>query len=336
MSKKYASPQNFLVTGALGCIGAWIVHNLVQENVPVTAFDLGTDPHRMQLMMSPEALARVNFVQGDITNLNAVTSVIKEHNISHIIHLAALQVPACKANPALGARVNVVGTINVFEAARQAGLQRVVYASSVAAYGPKEDYAPGKGLNDQGLITHKAPLNPRTLYGVYKQANEGTARVYFQDHGLSSIGLRPYVLYGPGRDQGMTSTPTKAMLAAAAGKPYHITYGGRSGMQYTDDVAKLFIAVARVPFEGAAVYNVRGSVVEMQEVVAAIEAAVPEGHGTISFEPMALPFPDGQEDTPLQELLGTMPYTPLEQGITQTIAVFKEALAQGTLSAEGL
>ena len=72
------------------------------------------------------------------------------------------------------------------------------------------------------------PLLPRTLYGVYKQANESTAKVYYQDHDLSSIGLRPYVIYGPGRDQGMTSTPTKALLAVARGRKLpHQLWGPR-------------------------------------------------------------------------------------------------------------
>lgn len=318
--------KHFLVTGALGCLGSWVVRNLVKDGVAVTAFDLGSDPHRMKLIMSPDEVNAVRFVNGDITDLAALEAVIAGHSVTDVIHLAALQVPSCKANPSPGARVNVVGTVNVFEAARTAGLKRVVYASSVAVYGLREEYA--------DLIQHGDPLRPRTLYGAYKQANEATARIFAWDYGLSSIGLRPYVIYGPGRDQGMTSTPTKAMLAAAAGQPYHITYGGRCGLQYVDDIARMFIEVARVPFEGAEVFNIRGSVVDMAEVIAAIEAAEPVARGTVTFEPSPLPFPDGQDDVPLQALLGTVPHTPLGEGVAKTIALFKEAVAAGTLSPE--
>ncbi len=237
---------------ALGCIGSWIVRDLVRQGARVTTYDLDDNPHRMKLIMTPDELSRVTFARGDITDLDALLALAHDSGVTSIIHLAALQVPACKANPSLGARINVVGTVNVFETARRLGLDRIVYASSVATYGGRENYA-------QSLIQPDDPLMPKTLYGVYKQANEATARVYWADWGVSSIGLRPYVLYGPGRDQGMTSTPTKAMLAAAAGLPYRITYGGRSGMQYTDDVARaFFIAVTSVPFEGAEVYNIRG------------------------------------------------------------------------------
>jgi nucleoside-diphosphate-sugar epimerase len=144
--------------------------------------------------------------------------VVKENAITHIIHLAALQVPFCKAKPSLGAAVNVVGTVNVFEAAKRAGLKQVVYASSVAVYGISEEYP-------DAPLAHDAPHKPRTLYGVYKHANEGSARISYQDDGISSIGLRPYIVYGPGRDQGMTSGPTKAILAAVLGQPYHIGFG---------------------------------------------------------------------------------------------------------------
>src|SRR5690606_31031575 len=113
----------------------------------------------------------------------------------HVIHLAALQVPFCRADPVKGAQVNVVGTANVFEAARQHGVPQVAYASSIAIFGAPEDYPPG-------LLPNDAPPRPRTLYGVYKQANEGMARIYWQEHGLGSIGLRPYTVFGLGRDQG--------------------------------------------------------------------------------------------------------------------------------------
>lgn len=318
-----------LVTGALGCLGSWVVATLVKQGVPVIAYDLADDPHRMRLILTSDELDTVAFAQGDITDGERLTALVQDQGVTDIIHLAALQVPACKANPALGARVNVVGTVNVFEAARAAGLGRVVYASSVATYGAREDY-------DHPLILPGDPLAPRTLYGAYKQANEATARILWWDSGVSSIGLRPYVIYGPGRDQGMTSTPTKAMLAAAAGLPYHITYGGRCGLQYTADAAKLFVQAIDVPFEGAGVYNIRGSVVDMREVVQAIEAAVPAMRGKITHEIAPLPFPDGQDDSRLQALLGPFAYTPLQAGVAATIETFRAALADGRLSPETL
>lgn len=316
--------EHFFVTGGMGCIGAWVIRNLVQSGVPLTVFDLSTNRHRLELIMNAEELAQATYVTGDITDTAAVAQAVTDSGATHLIHLAALQVPFCKANPPLGAAVNVVGTVNVFEAAKQAGIGQVVYASSVAVYGRKEEYS-------DSLLSHDAPLHPHTHYGVYKQANEGTARIYWQDDGISSIGLRPYTLYGPGRDQGMTSTPTQAMLAAAQGRPYHISYGGYNGFQYADDIAKILIRAARTPFAGADVYNIRGSVANMSELVAAIEAAEPTATGQITHEEAPLVFPDGQDDQPLRDLLGDLPHTPLADGVAQTIAHFKAASADGRL-----
>ena len=317
--------ERFLVTGALGCIGAWVVRNLIREDVPTAIFDLASDPRRLRLIMTDDELARVQMLAGDITDLAAVEAAVASTGATHIIHLAGLQVPFCKADPALGARVNVVGTVNVFEAAKRQGVPQVVYASSAAVYGISEDYP-------EGPLGHDAPLRPLTHYGVYKQANEGTARVYWRDDGVASIGLRPYVVYGPGRDQGLTSSPTTAMLAAVLGQPYRIPFGGRFDLQFADDVARDFIRAARVPYEGADVFNLHGNLVHVSDVVAALEAAMPAIRGQLSYSDVPLSFPEEMDDTPLLKTLGLLPHTPLVEGIATTLATFQQAIAAGRLA----
>jgi UDP-glucuronate 4-epimerase len=318
--------DRFLITGALGCIGAWTVRNLVREGTPVVVFDLASDPRRLKLIMSDDELVRVTFVTGDITDLEALERALDEHAITRVIHLAALQIPFVRANPPLGARVNVVGTVNVFEAVarRRDRIGRLVYASSAAVYDTVD-------AGESGVVAHGATGHPTTLYGVFKQANEGTARVYWQDAQVASIGLRPYIVYGPGRDQGLTSSPTKAMVAAALGKPYHIPYGGRAAYQYADDVARTFIACARAPFQGAEIFNLGGSVATMGEIVAAIEAAAPEVRGLITFDDKPLPFPEAFDAAPLEQVIGALPFTPLAQAVADTIALFRERIAAGVM-----
>jgi len=318
--------DRFLITGALGCIGAWTVRNLVREGIPVVVFDLASDPRRLKLIMSDDELARVTFVTGDITDLEALERALDDHAITRVIHLAALQIPFVRANPPLGARVNVVGTVNVFEAVarRRDRIGSLVYASSAAVYDAVD-------AGESGVVAHGAAGHPTTLYGVFKQANEGTARVYWQDARVASIGLRPYIVYGPGRDQGLTSSPTKAMVAAALGKPYHIPYGGRAAYQYADDVARTFIACARAPFQGAEIFNLGGSVATMGEIVAAIEAAAPEVRGLITFDDKPLPFPEAFDAAPLEQVIGALPFTPLAQAVADTIALFRERIAAGVM-----
>jgi UDP-glucuronate 4-epimerase len=321
--------ERFLVTGALGCIGSWAVKRLVDEGVPVTTYDLPGDPYRMRLIMDDDAIGRVNFVEGDITDEARFEAVVRDNGITHIIHLAALQVPFVRANPVLGARVNVVGTAIVFETARKIAdqIQGLAYASSVAVYGPANMYPPGPLADD-------APLAPVTLYGVTKEANEGWAAIYWQDYGVPSVGLRPFFVYGPGRDQGVSSLPTKAMAAAALGRPYHISFGGTDTYQHADDVARVFIAAARTMPVGAPVSNLGGTIASMAEVVAAIEQAVPESAGTITYDPEPLFTPDGVQGKAIEALLEQIAWRPLEQGVQDTIEAFRAAAAAGRLDAD--
>lgn len=304
-----------LVTGALGCIGAWTLRHLVSEGAHAVSFDASTDRRRLDLVMDRSEQEKVTFVQGDLTDFASVLDTIQKHRITHVVHLAALQIPFCKADPVLGAKVNVVGTVNVLEAARQAGLRHVAYASSIAAHADESTGAPS------------------TLYGAYKQANEHTAHVYWQDHGLSSLGLRPYTVYGLGRDQGLTSEPTMAMLAAAAGVPYRISFGGRMQFHYASDVARRFIEAADTPIDGARVFDLGTEPVAISDVVEIIRRLRPASE--ISHVEKPLPFPDGVDAGDLARTLPRTQDTPIEQGIRETIDRFGELLAEGTVQAPG-
>ena len=317
--------ETFLVTGSSGCIGSWVLRQLVSENVKVVAAHSQENYHRPPLLMDPNELAKVDFVRFDIRDLDPLKGVISEHRVTHVIHLAALQVPFCKADPCLGAEINVVGTVNVLEAIRHAGdqVRGFVYASSIAAFGPKECY-PEIPVPDDAL------LRPDTLYGVYKQDNEHTARVFWQDWKVSSVCLRPCILYGVGRDQGLTSDLSKAILAAAADKSFHIKFSGEVGIQYNEDVAKMFIAAARSSQKGALVCNMRNDVVDVSDFVSALKQEVPGAQITYETD-NPLPFPFDVDITNLKQLLGTVPHTPMNTAIKKSLNQYKELLARNRL-----
>ena len=174
-----------------------------------------------------------------------VKALVKDEGITHIVHLAAVLIPFCQQQPVSGAMVNVIGTLNLFEAARDAGRPvRVVYASSAAVWGPEEAYG-------TQALTEDEALKPATHYGVFKQANEGNARVFFSLNGISSVGLRPWTVYGVGRDQGMTADPTLAIRALVNGEKFQMRLTGFMDLQYVADVADTFIECLLSPLEGA-------------------------------------------------------------------------------------
>ena len=319
--------ERFLISGSGGCIGAWAVATLVREGTAVVAFDVSDDDHRLRLVLDDNELEGLVTRRGDIRDLATVQAVVEDEEITHILHLAALQVPFCQANPVLGSQVNVTGTVNVFEAARQSNgrVRGLSYASSVAVFGPAVMYL-------DGVATDSSILAPTTLYGAFKQANEWTAQVYSADWGVGSVGLRPCIVYGPGRDQGLTSDPTKAMVAAAAGKPSHIGFGGSSTFQHAEDAAACFIAAARLELDSAAVHNMSGPSASMAEVADMITSVLPDALVTVGDEPLSLP--DRIDGSGIDQLLDdTSQQRPLLEGIADSIAEFSRLIDAGLVEA---
>lgn len=305
-------PERILVTGVLGCLGAWVARTALEDGAEVIGYDLGRETARLRLVLGDDA-GRVTLVHGDITDLEQLEQALDEHDVTHVVHLAALQVPFVRANPPLGMRVNVAGTVNVFEAVsrRLDRIPRLAYASSTAVF----------NRDDPSPAPESGGTSPATLYGVSKLADEGIARVYAADAGVPSIGLRPYIVYGPGRDQGMTSGPTEAMRAAAGGEPYAIAFTGRAQYDFAPDVARAFLTAARAERDGAAVYNFPGERASVEDVVEAIRVVVPEAVITWAGDP--LPFPAELEAVGLERDLGPIHRTPLVDGIRATIEHFR-------------
>ncbi len=319
----------YLVTGAHGFIGAWVVKRLLAEDAGVVIFDKSADPHRLRLIMDDDEIARTFLVEGDITDGDLFSKLVEKHEVTHIIHLAGLQVPTCRANPRLGALVNVIGTINVFEAAKNSGgrVKKVVYASSAAVFGVSED---GRAVieGDAGAMT--------THYGAFKRCNEDNARVYFLDNGISSVGLRPLTVYGVGRDTGMTSDPTKAMKAVVVGRPFHIRFGGRTDFLYAADCADAFIRASSSATQGAHVFNLHGETIHVADVIAEIEKTIPSAKGSIGFTDAPIAMPSHLDDSAIIRALGEIPHTSLAQGVKETIERFKVLEETGRLDTSDL
>ncbi|MDP6539532.1 MAG: NAD-dependent epimerase/dehydratase family protein [Planctomycetota bacterium] len=320
--------QTYFVTGAQGCIGAWTVKALVERGDVPVVFDLSDDARRLRLVIDDEQLTAVRFVTGDVTDLDALRRALDDCGARRIIHLAGLQVPFCAADPPKGARVNVVGTMNVFEAALAAGIERVVYASSAAVYGPDE----GRGALGEDEAAH-----PTTHYGVYKRANEENARVYHADTGISSAGLRPLTVYGVARDQGMTSDLTRAAKACVLDRPFTIRFGGATDALYAADAAAAFIACADRAPEGAHVFNLHGDCVEVTRFVELITANLEgEERCRVTIDGPPLPVASHMDDGAIQRLVGDLVDTPLEAGVRETMERFRNLRERGLLDARDL
>ena len=304
--------EHFLVTGAHGCIGAWTVAHLVREGTPVVGLDIASGSGRARLLLDTAQLERVLFVRGDITDPESVGQVLDDQEITHVVHLAALQFPYCRDDHLAGARVNVIGTLNVFDAvlARRERV-KLTYASSIGA------------------------LSAGTLYGTWKAANEGMAAAFWEEDQLPSIGIRPALVYGVGRDRGVSAAMSMAMLAAALGEPFHIVHGGSAPTQHAGDIAHIFIRAARAVTQGAPVYSTGGEVREMREVVDAIKRVVPRASVTFDDKPFVA-TPPGFTGDALEAIIGPIAWRSLDQGVAETIERFAVLAEAGLVSAADL
>ncbi len=312
-----ASRGPILVTGAAGCIGAWVVARLVEMGAGVVAFDRSDDRRRLRLVIDAERADAVPWVVGDVADPALLEAAVAEHRAGAIIHLAALQVPFCTADPVAGARVNVGGMVNVLQAARKFGLRHVVYASSIAALPAGPDDA-----------------TPTTLYGAFKAADEAIAGAFRREFGLPSIGLRPGPIFGPGRDQGMTSMPTLAMLAAAIGRPFTIPFGGRLLFQHVGEVARVFVDCAALDVDAALVLNLGGPPVGVSQIVSEIRRAAPGAE--IDSTGGQLPFPAELDDEPLRRLVGDWRKMTLDESVERTVSAFRGLHRRGLVGPNDL
>ena len=296
-----------LVTGGGGFIGAWIVRRLAEAGLTPVVFDLRDDRSKI-VEIGGEALgAALEWHAGDIADSDAVTRA--GEGCEAVVHLAGLLTPACRADPVLGARVNLIGMLNAFLAARTHGMKSVVYMSSAGVFGPDGSEEP----------------RPTTLYGAFKLASEHSARAFFEDDGIGSIGFRPFVVYGPGRDGGLSAGPSLACRAAARGEAYTIPFTGRFDIIHADDVAAVFVQAVKADPEAAHVVNLVGRQADTDDVIAAIEKAAPGARIDAAGPPMPIQSP--ARDETLERMFPQWSVRSLERGVAETIAFYKNASA---------
>ena len=322
-----------LVTGFTGCIGSATVAYLFERGVKeVIGFSRAAELSRID----PAIRDRITIVQGDISRESDVRDVIRAHQPTHIIHLAAFQSPDCQAQPFRGMEINVHGTARVFRAAAEIGsVERVVFASSAAVYGPRTLYS-GSTVPTDGAY------QPPNLYGYWKVAGEGMAQAFFQETGITTVSLRLLTTYGPGRDQGLTSAPTTAIKAVSLGVPFDIPYNGREHYHYVKDVASGFGEAALAPFAGYGVFNLRGQTIPVEEFLARLRTVADEqGLGSgfqikISADAADFPFVCDLDDSETVKTFPAMTLTPLEVGLQESLHHFRGMVERGELTADEL
>jgi nucleoside-diphosphate-sugar epimerase len=251
------------VTGGGGFLGSALARRLVARGDVVVAFDRSFDLLARNLAPSSQLIT----VPGDVTDAEGLTAALHRHRPEAVIHCAAVvSVLSSIESPLDTVRVNIEGSVNLFEAMRSSRVRRAIHISSEETYG--EFRAP--------VVDESHPLDPVMPYGMSKVAVEHLGRFYRDVHGLEVINLRTSWVYGP--DLPRDRVPKTLIDAALAGRSLHIPSGGDSAIDHTyvDDFVDGTLAALDCPRHPFDAYNLSsGAAPTLADVVAAVKEIVP-------------------------------------------------------------
>ncbi|MEL6109282.1 MAG: NAD(P)-dependent oxidoreductase [Planctomycetota bacterium] len=324
--------NKILITGGYGCIGRetvrWLLANTSDE---IVICSRRVDEQRTERLFSDVDIGRLTFVEVDVTDFSSLRESIGQSGVTHVVHLAALQTPDCNAHRDLGLQINLAGTQHLVEAIKSNGdqVRRLIFASSIAVYGPRSHHPAGR----VPMLAEPYPVN---VYGAWKLAGESVSRFFCEDTGIPTLSLRPGVLFGPGRDAGLTSSPTTAMKCVALGIPYEIPFRTRQDYQFAPDVGAAFGQSLLGPWEGYGMFTLPGNTYEAVQIVEAIESASRDlgirDRFNISVGEDSVPFICDLEYQPFCEAFPGATTTPLQDAVRQSLETFVAEVSRGWLT----
>lgn len=316
--------KGILVTGGSGLVGAYVVGMLLEKGERPVVYDVAVNERLFHALGID--VKSFGFIRGDILDLPGVISAIREYEVDRIVHLAAFLGEEVQRRPYSGVRLNLMGTVNVLEAARLEKVPRVVFPSSGTVF---------LGSLGEGLkkIDEEIPLNPPSVYAATKAGSEFLGRAYAQRFGFEFICVR-YVggLYGPSpvalkatREQAIQEMIRAALRGEAASIrwPY-----GPAEILYGKDAAKgTVLAVLKEKVKDRLFHIGNGELAGGDEILAALKKHFPDARITLARGDKPMPYPEARiasDFSRAREQLGYEPDYPLDKAIADYAATLKQ------------
>src|SRR4249920_2040359 len=316
--------KGILITGGSGLVGAYAVQMLMERDERPVIFDVALNERLLGAVGVDTS--KVTMIRGDMADMPALISAIRDHDCDQIIHLAAFLGEEVQRRPYSGVRLNFMGTINVFEAARLENVKRVVFPSSGTVYLGSL----GEGIKQ---IDENIPMNPPSVYAATKASCEFMGRAYAKRYGFEFICLR-YVggLYGPSPAalKATREIAIQQMIRAAVKRdaakiswPY-----GPSEILYGKDAAKgTVLAVLKDKFKDNLFHIGNGVMVGGDDIVAAIRKVFPGSRIELAKGDNPMPYPQSRLSSDFsraKEQLGYEPDYPIEKAVEDYGATLKK------------
>jgi len=296
-----------LVTGGLGFIGSNLVKALLTEEEQTAISDISSNTKRVKGILD-----RVRLIRGDVASVGEVLQVVKQHEIDNIFNLAALLTLDCEANPWRALKTNVNGTVNILEVSRLCDVEKVIFPSTRAVFGP----GGSKPLSEDD------PKRPSSIYGITKLLCEQYGLKYSSLYGLDFRCVRLVMAYGPGRTTGGSSFGTQLIERPAFGEPVQIPYGPDelTDWLYVEDAVKALLMIQDAPKLRRGIYNINGETHSLGEVAYIVRKILPES--IIEFIPgttrLAQVYPL-IDDSEARRDLGWSPKFTIKEGVEKHI-----------------
>ena len=300
--------MKFLVTGGTGFIGACVVQNLLARGISVVIGEAKADE------AVADRLKGAELAPMDVSDERAVAGAFEKHpDITHCIHLAYLMSAEVESNPVIGVKVNVLGMVNLFEAAARYKLARLVFASSETVYGASQKVYGDRPVNEDDFCS---PADHFFTYGMMKVLNEFMARKYVAKHNVSLACVRPPVVFGHGRKRGSVLWAEAFASNPAVGRPVELPFSAdsRETWIYKDDCAEQIVRLALKPRLAHFAYNNGGDCVDGHGLAAAVKHWLPEAQIAFDESKPTTPLIDWEDGRRLEEEIRFKP-RPLIEGV---------------------
>jgi len=263
-----------LITGGMGFVGSHVARELLRWNYDVVLLDVMVNG-----VLIKDVKDRLKIVKGNVTIPTQLVEAVKTHDVDTIIHCAALLSSAAETNPQLAYKTNFEGLWNVFEIARAMDIDAVIFASSIAAYGP--------GIPQ--IVKENTYSIPHTLYGISKQLGEMLGMWFYRKYGIKFAAFRYGSVIGPGRhDGGASAYSTLIVQKPVQGEPYvvNVPKDSRIPIVYVKDVADAtLIACKKIKNLKSRIYNLASIIPSPKatDIEEAVKKYVP--NAKITFKP---------------------------------------------------